>query len=102
MASKNRMALEILSLFNQIDYREYVQFLCERDAVLIWDFPRLQISKTYWLDVRKCFKNGKFNPNHVLEIFTNYSGLECEDLRERVLQSKNVLTGYTKAMWYCH
>ena len=86
MAGKNRMALEILSLFNQIGYKEYVQVLSERDTIQIKDFPNLQISDTHWLDLRRCFKNGKFNPSHVLEIFAAYSGLEIDDLCDKILQ----------------
>ena len=86
MAGKNRISLEILTLFNQIGYRDYVQVLSERDAIQIKDFPNLQISDTHWLDVCHCFKNGKFNPNHVLEKFVDYSGLEVDDLHDKVLQ----------------
>ena len=74
------MALEILSLFNQIGYREYVQYLSEHDAVMICDFPKLQISEMHLLDMRCCFKDGKFNLNHVLEIFAKYSDMEVDDL----------------------
>ena len=54
--------------------------------IQIKDFPNLQISDTHWLDIRQCSKGGKFNPNHVLEIFADYSGLEVDDLCEKVLQ----------------
>ena len=53
---------------------------------MIRDFPKLQISETHWLDVRRCFKDGKFNRNHVLEIFTKYSDMEVDNLQEHVLQ----------------
>ena len=52
---------------------------------MIRDFPKLQISETHWLDVRCCFKDGKFNPNHVLEIFAKYSDMEVDDLWECAL-----------------
>ena len=85
MADSNKMAIELLSLFNQIGYREYVQSLCEHDAVHIRDFPNLPISETHWLDVHRCFINGKFNPNHVMEMFCDYSGLDTDKLHEKVL-----------------
>ena len=53
--------------------------------VMIHDFPKLPINDIHWLDVRWCFINGRFNPNHVLEIFTKYSDMETDDLRECVL-----------------
>ena len=48
-------------------------------------FPTYR-SVTHWLDVRHCYIKGKFNPNHVLEIFAAYSGMETDELRDKILQ----------------
>ena len=42
--------------------------------------------KDYWIDLCRCFtSNGVLNQNHVLEIFSEYSGFPPDELRQKII-----------------
>ena len=69
MAARS-MAYEILSNFSMRDYREYCRTLNERDAMTLEEFGNLNMGVTHYVDIRSCFVDNVFNPNHVLDYFT--------------------------------
>ena len=81
----NNIANEIMSVFAQGNYCEYVHCLSERDAVNIETFKYTPMGRIYWIDLRRCFITGKQNPNQVLEMFSDYSGFEPAELRKRIV-----------------
>ncbi|MCG8625011.1 MAG: hypothetical protein MJE68_23800, partial [Proteobacteria bacterium] len=83
--AENKIANEILSLFSQYNYKEYVQCLNDRDAVSIQYFERTVLGKSFWIDRRNCLKNNRLNENHILEIFGRYSGKDPDQLRAEVM-----------------
>ena len=86
MAADNKIAEELVSAFNMHPYREYCAYLSDRDAVSLEVFKNSQLSKNYWLDVRRCFINDTVNANHVLELFCEYSETDPFSLRKKVLK----------------
>ena len=46
----------------------------------------------YWIDLRRCFIDGKINQNHVLEMFGVYSGYEPSELRQCAITILNTET----------
>ena len=82
----NELAKEIMSSFTSKNYCEYVTYLTNRDTVSITTFSSTSIGKLYWIDLRRCFKDNKLDPSHVLEIFCDYSGFTTDELRERIIR----------------
>ena len=85
MAATSSMAHELVSLFSHSNYKEYCQYLTERDAVSLEHFGNTMLGKSFWIDVRRCFNQSGLNTSHVLEIFGQFSDQNPEDLRERVI-----------------
>ena len=85
MAATSSMAHELVSLFSHSNYKEYCQYLTERDAVSLEQFGNTMLGKSFWIDVRRCFNQSGLNTSHVLEIFGQFSDQSPEDLRERVV-----------------
>ena len=83
MAATSSMAHELVSLFSHSNYKEYCQYLTERDAVSLEHFGNTMLGKSFWIDVRRCFNQSGLNTSHVLEIFGQFSDQNPEDLRER-------------------
>ena len=98
MAVSN-IADELMSILTQSNYCEYVQCLSERDAVNIQTFQYTPMGKNYWIDLRRCFNEGKLNQNHVLELFGQYSGFEPSELRQRAIA---ILSTETEIPYWSH
>ena len=64
------MAYEMLSSFSMRDYFEYCRMLNERDALTLEEFDNSNMGVTHFVDIRNCFVDNIFNPNHVLDYFT--------------------------------
>ena len=85
MAADNKIAKELNSSFNRYSYNRYCQYLTESDAVNYEHFSRTDLGKSFWIDLRRCFNSSGANPNHVLEIFGQFSAVEADILRQQVL-----------------
>ena len=79
------IASKLFQSLEKYEYREYCQSIIEHDAVHMCDFHKLSISGTHFIDVRQCFIDNIFNPSHVLDYFTRFSGLNCFELRKQVI-----------------
>ena len=79
------IASEIFSQIKRFEYRIYCQAMIERDAVRMDEFTQFVLSATHYIDIRHCFVDGVFNPSHVLDYFTRYSGLDCNELRHQII-----------------
>ena len=88
----NNIAKELMSVFAQANYCEYVQCLSEHDAVNIQTFQHTPMGKNYWIDLQRYFTDGKLNQNHVLEMFGEYSGFEPGELRKHAVTILNMET----------
>ena len=80
------IAPELLSSFSMANYREYCRTINECDAICLADFDELCFSMTHFVDIRNCFIDGQFNPNHVLDYFTRFSNMNCIEMRAHVLE----------------
>ena len=85
MASDNKIADELFSLFNQYRYSRYCQYLSDCDSVSLQYFKSTEMGSPLWTDTRWCFINDQLNPNHLLEIFGRFSDKDLAILRQRVL-----------------
>ena len=79
------IASEIFSQIKRFEYRIYCQAMIERDAVRMDEFTQFALSATHYIDIRHCFVDGVFNPSHVLDYFTRYSGLDCNKLKHQII-----------------
>ena len=62
-----------------------VELLNERDAVTLEEFGNSNLGVTHYIDIRNCFVENVFNPNHVLDYFTRFNDLTCFDLHKKVI-----------------
>ena len=86
MAAENKLADELMSFLASRNYKEFAQYLTDRDAVNLEHFKQTPMGKMYWIDLRRCFSHEGLNPNHILEIFGGYCGLDPVELRKRVIE----------------
>ena len=75
------IAYEILSSFSMRDYCEYCRTLNECDALTLEEFGNSPIAITHYVNICNCFIDNVFNPNHVLDYFTQFNDLTCFELR---------------------
>ena len=54
-------------------YKAYVQSLNERDALTLDKFRETRWANYFVVDLSRTYKNGKANPNHVLEQFGSFN-----------------------------
>ena len=85
MAAKTSIASELFSNLQRYECRTYCQSMIELDTVRIEDVKSLPISNTHYIDLQYCFVKDTFNPCHVLDYFSQYSGLDCKELRKQAL-----------------
>ena len=78
--------MSLISQLKNFSYRQYCQALTERDAVQLDDFKKLSISEHHDIELWYCFKNGVFNPSHVIDYFARYTDKNCNELRELVIK----------------
>ena len=81
----NSMVSELFANLRRFDYRIYCQLMIECDAVRMDKFNTLTISENHYIDIRHCFVEGVFNPSHILDYFSRYSGQDCFELRKQIL-----------------
>ena len=78
MASENKIAEEMLKIFKDKIYADYIPVLEFGDHMVKKDYSELEISKTHWLDMCHCFVNRRRNP---LNIYTVFAGWSLNDPR---------------------
>ena len=82
MASRNKIAEELYSVFLTQNYCKYVQCLHDCDAVSCIQFQESTLGKSYWLDTRNTLMNSKVNPDHMFQQFRKFSDSDPDCVRQ--------------------
>ena len=59
--------------------------MVERDLVREDMFDELSISSTHYINLTHGLIDNMFNPCHLLDYFSRYSGLDCNELEKQTL-----------------
>ena len=79
--SGGSIASELLDAIKLKNYGIYVNKLNSSDEIRVSEFHASAYALEYVLDTRLCFNGNKINPNHVFEIFGEFSGSDHEAVK---------------------
>ena len=79
------IASELLDAIKLKNYGIYVNKLNLSDEIRVSEFHASAYTLEYVLDTRICFNGNKINPNHVFEIFGEFSGSDHEAVKLNML-----------------
>ena len=80
------MSAELMHKMNPYGYKKFCSYISERDSISLEFWKASKWVNYFALDTSLTFKNGKVNPNHVYELFDNFSGLSAQEVRMHLLE----------------
>ena len=81
------IAGELLANDSPYRYKEMLPFIHENDAVRVETYKNSKLSEYFRVDTSRAFKNGRANPQHLFELFGEFSSHEPNNMRILMLKS---------------
>ena len=83
---KISMAEELLASVSGFGYKQMAPFINERDAISLDTFKTTKLAECFVIDTSRAFVNGHANPNHIYELFGDFTGYTATQVRLLLLK----------------